>query len=80
MSTIIGIRPSSFTGEGGEKVSGKNFYFTSPLKNGEGLGADRVFLLDSRIEKLDYVPSVGDEVEVIYNRFGKCSGFTGVFD
>ncbi len=34
--TIVGIRPSSFKGDSGEMISGKNFYLIYPLEKGEG--------------------------------------------
>ncbi len=72
--TIVGIRPSSFKGDRGDTISGKNIYLIYPLDNGEGQGTDRVFLTDERLHKLGCNPTVGDEVRVEYNRFGKPSG------
>lgn len=69
---IIGIRPSSFTGTDGKTVSGQNIYLTYPLENGEGCGAERVFVTRDKLERWPYYPKVGDEVEVVYNRYGKC--------
>lgn len=72
---IIGIRPSSFKGtDDGKQVSGQNIYLTYPLESGEGLGAERVFVTVEKLSQWPYHPAVGDEVEVIYNRYGKCSG------
>lgn len=74
--TIVGIRSSSFKGNDGEDVRGKNFYFTYPLEKGkgEGEGTDRVYLTEKRLSELDFVPAIGNEVEVEYNRYGKASG------
>ncbi|WP_300756374.1 hypothetical protein [uncultured Oscillibacter sp.] len=33
---IIGIRPSSFTGEDKSQISGRNIYLTYPLEKGGG--------------------------------------------
>lgn len=74
MAKIIGIRPSSFTGNDGSLVTGKNFYLTYPLEKGTGEGADRVFLTDAKLNQWNYIPMVGDEVRLEYNRYGKCSG------
>lgn len=71
---IIGIRPSSFPGSNNETISGKNIYLTYPLEKGEGFGSERVFVTDEKASKWAYVPKVGDEVQVQYNRFGKCDG------
>ncbi len=78
MAKIIGIRPSSFKGEEGTTVSGKNFYFTEPLEKGEGLAADRAFVTDAKLNQWAYQPRVGDEVRLEYNRFGRISGMEKV--
>lgn len=71
---IIGIRPSEFKGDDGSTVTGKNIYLTYPLEKGEGMGAERVFLTSAKLRDFGYVPAVGDEVRLEYNRWGKCSG------
>ena len=73
---IIGIRPTQFKGDSGDDVSGKNFYLTYPLGKGEGLGSERIFITDAKLNKWTYQPKVGDEVNVQYNRFGRCDGMT----
>ncbi len=75
---IIGIRPSSFSAREDEskQVSGKNIYVTYPLEKGEGLGSERIFVTDAKLNKWEYQPKVGDEVNVSYNRFGKCDGMS----
>ena len=75
---IIGIRPSSFSAREDEskQVSGKNIYVTYPLEKGEGLGSERIFVTDAKLNKWAYQPKVGDEVNVSYNCFGKCDGMS----
>ncbi len=73
---IIGIRPSSFTGDDKSQISGENVYLTFPLEKGEGLGAERIFVTNSKLNKWTYQPKVGDEVNVSYNRYGRCDGMT----
>ena len=75
---IIGIRPSEFKGDDGSTVTGKNIYLTYPLEKGEGMGAERVYLSTSKLNSLGYVPTVGDEVRLEYNRWGKCCGMEPV--
>ena len=75
---IIGIRPSEFKGDDGQTVTGKNIYLTYPLEKGEGIGAERVYLTTSKLNSLGYVPTVGDEVRLEYNRWGKCCGMEPV--
>ena len=69
---IIGIRSSSFKSDKGEEVSGKNFYYTFPLDKGIGHGCERVFITDAKMADWSYKPAVGDEVEIVYNRWGRC--------
>lgn len=71
---IIGIRPSSFTGDNKEQINGKNIYVTYPLDKGEGLAAERLFITEDKLAHWTYKPKVGDEVKVEYNRYGKCVG------
>ena len=71
---VIGIRKSTFKGKGGTTVSGVNLYLTEPVTNGEGLSCDRVYVLDQRLNLCGYVPKLGDEVCLDYNRYGKCCG------
>ncbi len=73
---IIGIRPSSFTGDDKSQISGQNVYLTFPLEKGEGLGAERIFLTDAKLKGWTYQPKVGDEVNVSYNRYGRCDGMS----
>ena len=73
---IIGIRKSEFKGNNGETVKGINYYLTEPMTadGAEGLMAERVYLTENRLSQLGFIPKLGDEVSVEYNRFGKCSG------
>lgn len=73
---IIGIRPSSFTGDDKSQISGRNIYLTYPLEKGEGLGSERVYVTDAKLNQWTYQPKVGDEVNVFYNRYGKCDGMS----
>lgn len=71
---IVGIRPSEFKGDDGSIVRGKNFYLSYPPDKGEGYGTERVYLTEVKQARLSFTPSVGDEVRVLYDRWGKCSG------
>lgn len=75
---IIGIRPSSFKGDKGEDITGKNIYLTYPLDKGTGLGAERIFVTDAKAADWPYKPAVGDEVKITYNRFGRCDSMEKV--
>lgn len=65
--TVVGVQPVSFTGQDGRSVTGHNIYVTFEQKNVEGLACMKVFL-PARIE---VVPSPGDDITVLFNRYGK---------
>lgn len=70
---IIGIRPSSFTASDGTKIEGKTVFIVESMTTpgAEGKSADRIFLSKKKLADLDFIPAVGMEVDVFYNRFGK---------
>ena len=75
MYKCVGIRPSSFNGNDGQTVNGKNLYFVYPLESGEGHGTERVFMTVDKLSTCTVVPKVNDVVDIIYNRYGKVSDF-----
>lgn len=71
--TIIGYKRNNFSGTDGTPVTGYNIYCTYPLAGDDTAGSacDRIYLTDDKLAKSGYVPKVGDEVNVTYNRYGK---------
>lgn len=74
---LVGFSNVSFVAPDGKSISGKNFYFITPVSSSRGSGflADKVFLSDSRLSSLSFVPSLSDHVKLLYNRYGKVSDF-----
>ena len=70
---IIGKRPYNFTPADGNKVEGMNLFLTEPMTTpgAEGMSAERIFVSKHKLAALDFVPSVGQHVDVLYNRYGK---------
>ena len=67
---LVGYRKASFTAQDtGEVISGCNLYFTYTNPNVQGLGVERVFASDRKLA--GYVPVIGDEVQVFYNKYGR---------
>ena len=69
MAKVIGYRFFDFT----SKKTGKTYpacslYLTEDLLHGVGLMAYDVFLPSDRLG--DYKPALGDDVRILYNRFG----------
>lgn len=71
MYTLVGIRQVSFKGSDGSQVSGTNLFFTYPDPNVEGLATERVFVSAERLMKLDFIPKLGGECALVYNKYGK---------
>ena len=44
------------------------------MEKGKGLGSERIFVTDAKLNAWPYQPKVGDEVNVSYNRYGRCDG------
>lgn len=73
MSKIIGIARTSFTGSNGTQVEGTTLYFTDPIdpKRGQGAIGGKVFLSVAKLAALNFRPAVNQDVQILYNRFGK---------
>lgn len=70
---IIGIKRSNFTTREGNEIHGINLYLTYPLSGEQAQGqcAERLYMTDEKLARCGYVPKLGDEVRISYNRFGK---------
>ena len=71
---IVGIKHTSFTPRDSDtKISGSTFYITEAFASGkgEGVSTDHFFLSADKLSRLDFAPSVGDVIQVLYNRYGK---------
>ncbi len=71
---VIGIRESSFETKDGNQIDGMSIYCTYPM-SGKGVysgeACERVYITKKRLYDCGYTPVVGDEIKVMYNRFGK---------
>ena len=73
---VVGIKNVSYDRKSdGRHIEGYEIHFTYPSKNIVGEGCDRAFLSTTVVENAGGVPAVGDEVNFVYNRFGKVAGF-----
>lgn len=70
MYEVIGIRSVDIPPRDGQPANkGRSIYFKYDDDNVDGMAADRIFLSDSRFSSL-YI-SVGDIIDIRYNRYGK---------
>lgn len=71
---VIGIRKLDFTGSDGQPVKGTQFFLSEPMEApAEGVSTEKVFLRPDAVTALGFVPKLGDEVEIRYNKYGKAS-------
>lgn len=73
MSRIVGIVDVSFSTKDGNTITGKTFHVTNPVEAGQGRGevTDHFFLSAAKLAALDFTPALSQQVQVLYNRFGK---------
>jgi len=70
--TVIGFFRNDFTTEDQNVVTGYRVFVGHKITvNGDGMKVDTIYLTDSRLAKSGYNLRVGDEVKLLYNRFGK---------
>lgn len=70
---VIGFRRVDFAGTDGKQITGYSVFCAFPIRSdsGAGMGVDKIFLSDRKLAECQYMPSLDDEVNVSYNRFGK---------
>lgn len=71
---VIGYFNSQFKTNEGTVISGINLIYGNEIdsKRGEGIYPDKpLFLTHRKLEQLDYIPVVGDEIDIVFNREGK---------
>ena len=72
---VIGFSDRSFTSKDtGVLIEGMNIFVTYENKSTTGLACDRFFISRHRLDACDYSPSLDDEIDLLYNRYGKISG------
>ena len=74
---VIGFSERSFTAKDtGALIEGMNIFVTFESKRTTGLSCDRFFISQKRLEECGYNPSLGDDIEILYNRYGKITGIS----
>lgn len=78
MAKVIGVRNVSFKGSDGRQVDGYSVFYTYKGKDMLcGECADKAFISQNAFNAAGgIIPNVGDEIEFVYNRFGKIAGYS----
>lgn len=69
MAKLVGFEEKSFTFDDGNKVNGYYLHTEEKINGVTGLSVDRSFVSEKKLD--GYIPVLGDEIELRYNRFGK---------
>lgn len=73
MAKIIGLQHMDFDTKEGTHIDGTTLFVTNPIdpRRGTGDEAEKIFISSAKLKELSFSPSVGDNIEVLYNRYGK---------
>ncbi len=72
-SKIVGFQKVTGTNKAGQAYSGVRIFVTEERSNVQGLACDDVYVGDQFLPA-GVVFNVGDEVEFVYNKFGRVQG------
>lgn len=73
MATIVGFQKVTGTNKQGLPYSGVRMFVTEQRNNVQGLATDDVYVGDQFLP-VGVVFNVGDEVDFVYNKFGRVQG------
>lgn len=72
---VIGFSERSFTSKDtGALIEGMYIYVSFENNRTTGSACDRLYVTRQRLDECGYYPSLGDDIEPLYNRFGKITG------
>lgn len=83
MPKIIGLVNMKFKAKDTDTmIEGKTIHTTEPISPERGIGeaGDHFFMSAAKLSALDFIPAVGQEVEVLYNRYGRVASLKLVQD
>lgn len=73
MATIVGFQKVTGTNKQGQPYSGVRMFVTEQRDNVQGLATDDVYVGDQFLP-VGVVFNVGDDVDFVYNKFGRVLG------
>ena len=77
MAKICGIENVAFVGKDGTEVRGKRIHFTEAIAADRG---DKIFLSAAKLAALEFAPTVGQHIEVLYDKNGRVKAVNVVDD
>lgn len=75
--TVMGVKRICYDRKkDGAHVEGIELHYSFPSKNIEGVGVDNCFIGQTIIENEGgVIPKPGDEIELMYNKWGRVAGY-----
>lgn len=73
---VAGYRRVEFRSDDGSDIHGWNVYFLIQMDKSDrqdGCRGDKVYIPDNVCRDSNYLPQVGDEITICFNRYGKVS-------
>lgn len=72
---VIGFSERSFTSKDtGALIEGMYIYVSYENTRTTGSACDRLYITRKHLDESGYYPSLGDDIEPLYNRYGKITG------
>ena len=71
---VVGKKPLNFTTEDGKVIDGVHLYVTYDEAGVEGVVAEKLFISSTKLNVKDV--SIGDVLEIYFNRYGKVDKVT----
>lgn len=76
--TLVGMKDVDFKGQDGSQVKGWNLFFTYSDKYITGVGVDKIFVSDKKFSEVSFMPEIGKECRLLYNKYGKVADIVKV--
>ena len=74
LANVVGKKPLNFTAEDGKVIDGAHLFVTYEETGVEGFAAEKLFISSTKLNAKDV--SVGDVLEIYFNRYGKVDKVT----
>lgn len=68
---VVGMKELDFKTKDGQQISGVKLFLEYQEEKTTGVCTDSAFISERRMEESNYIPAVGDDIELMYNRYGK---------
>lgn len=76
--TLVGMKDVNFKGQDGSQVTGWNLFFTYEDQYITGVGVEKIFIGNKTFGRVSFVPEIGSQCRLLYNKYGKVSDIVKV--